>query len=237
MHEDANESTEIHTRVFPMEWIDIGPCTFSSHAQHVANLTNPQPAPSIGGVELFLPPNVYHPGTGLSSSLLVEALSSENLGRTVLDLGCGSGYIGISLYRPGMDLVLADISKDSILSSTENLRRMEIPGRVLESDLFSNLKGLRFDTILFNPPLLDKKIEHEAEIALCDPNGDLLTRFLTEAPQHLISTGCIYFIASNLMNREVLLNGLVGYRYNIISSSFSTQSQVSRWIISARPKH
>ncbi|MFL7964478.1 methyltransferase [Pseudomonas kielensis] len=237
MLEDTIESTKIYPRIFPMDWIEIGPSTFSSHAQHVANLAKPQPAASIGGVELFLPPNVYHPGVGLSSSLLVDALLNENMGRTVLDLGCGSGFVGISLYRQGMDLILADISNASISSTTENLRRIGIPGRVILSDLFSNLKGMRFDTILFNPPLFDKTVEHEAEIALCDPNGDLLTRFLTEAPQHLTSTGCIYFMASNLMNREALLSGLGSYRYRIISSSFSTQSGVSRWIVSARSKH
>lgn len=168
---------------------------------------------------------------------MVDALLSENIGRTVLDLGCGSGFVGISLYDQDMDLVLADISNAAISSTTENLRRMGIPGRVIVSDLFSNLQGMHFDTILFNPPLLDKPVEREAEIALCDPHGDLLTRFLSEASQHLTSNGCIYFMASNLMNREALLGGLDSYRYTIISSSFSTQSEVSRWVVSARLKH
>ncbi len=237
MHQYATESTEAHAQVFPMEWIDIGPITLSSHAQHVADLAKPQPPHSIGDVELFLPPNVYHPGIGLSSSLLVDALLSENIGRTVLDLGCGSGFVGMSLYEQEMDLVLADISTASISSTTENLRRMNIPGRVILSDLFSNLKGMRFDTILFNPPLMDKPVEREAEIALCDPNGDLLTRFLRDAAQHLTPNGCIYFMASNLMNRGALLSGLDSYRYTIVSSSFSTESEVSRWVVSARLKH
>ena len=105
------------------------------------------------------------------------------------------------------------------------------------SDLFDSLQGRFFDSILFNPPLFDKDIEtHEAEVALCDPDGKLLKRFLSEAPAHLNSNGKIYFTASNLMNRGVLLEGLRAYRYEVLSSSFCDKSEVARWLLCASPQ-
>jgi 16S rRNA G1207 methylase RsmC len=237
MRDDCNESALIESQDFPMAWLEPGAKTFMDHARHVANLAKPQPPASINGTALFLPPNVYHPGVGLSSRFLVDTLSNQPLGVSVLDLGCGSGFIGISLYRPEMELVLADISDAALASAAENLRRIGIAAKVVSSDLFVALKERRFDTILFNPPLFDKVIEHEAEVALCDPDGELLGRFLADAPGHLTSEGKVYFIASNLMNRRVLLDGLQGYEYRIISSSLCPLSDVSRWVICAKPKH
>ena len=236
MRKNFHASAQAEAQDFPVAWAEPGPKTFSGHAQHVANLSKPQPPASINGAELFLPPNVYHPGIGLSSRFLVDALLNRPLGDSVLDLGCGSGFIGISLYRSGMALVLADISDAALASAAENLRRMGITAEVVSSDLFLGLGERRFDTILFNPPLLDKSIEHDAEIALCDPNGSLLGRFLADAPDHLTAGRKIYFIASNLMNRGALLSGLEAYRYEIISSSLCAHSDVSRWLVQASPK-
>jgi 16S rRNA G1207 methylase RsmC len=236
MRKNFKDTAQCEAESFPVASITAGTKAFASHAQHVADLAMPQPPASINGIELFLPPNVYHPGIGLSSRFLVDALSNQPLGNVVLDLGCGSGFVGISIYRAGMDLVLADISSDALASATENLRRLGMAAEVVSSDLFRGLQGRQFDTILFNPPLLDKGIEHEAELALCDPDGELLSRFLADAPGHLAPGGKIYFVASNLMNQVALSSGLKTYQYVTICSSICAQSDVSRWLVCAHPK-
>lgn len=152
---------------------------------------------------------------------------------SVLDLGCGSGFVGISIHRPGMDLVLADVSEAALVSASENLRRLDVQAEVVKSDLFEGLRGRRFDAVIFNPPLFDKKIEHEAELALCDPDGALISCFLHDAHDHLTARGKLYFMASNLMNRSALLTGLSAYKYEIIAATHNEQSEVSRWVICA----
>jgi 16S rRNA G1207 methylase RsmC len=226
-------SVQVDREEFPMAWLTPGKTTFTAHAQHVARLAEPQPPVAIGGIELHVPPAVYHPGIGLSSRFFVSALDGRDLAGSVLDLGCGSGFVGISLYRPGMDLVLADISEIALSSASENLRRLGVKAELVRSDLFHALRGRRFDAILFNPPLFDKEIEHEAELALCDPGGWLLTRFLADAQDYLNTRGKIYFIASNLMNYRALLDGLRPYRYEIVAAAHDEPSQVSRWMICA----
>jgi 16S rRNA G1207 methylase RsmC len=233
MLDNSIESGVSGIQDFTQGWIQPGQKTYAGHAEHVARLSLPQPPTSINGIELYLPPNVYHPGVGLSSRFLSEAISKKSLGHAVLDLGCGSGFVGISLYRRGMALVLADISDTALASASENLRRVGITAEVRKSDLFCGLQGRRFDSILFNPPLFDKAIEHEAELALCGPHGALLSRFLVDAPRHLNRGGKIYFTASNLMNRRALLNGLKAYHFEILSFTACAQSDVSRWVVCA----
>ncbi|WP_151635905.1 methyltransferase [Noviherbaspirillum aerium] len=222
---------------FPETWVMPGHKTWASHARHVAHLAQPQPGVSLNGTELCVPANVYHPGIGLSSRFLVDALCALKPGieGAVLDLGCGSGFVGLSLHQPGMKLVLADISPAAVASTSENLRRLGLAAEVMQSDLFRELRGRRFDAIIFNPPLLDKRVEHTAEVALCDPDGRLLSRFLDEAHHHLAAQGKLFFTASNLMNRGALLGGLSKYRYHIIASAHDGQSEVSRWVICATP--
>jgi len=220
---------------FPEAWIAPGRKTFSSHAEHVANLAAPQPPISINGIELCVPTNVYHPGIGLSSRFFVDALSKRQIDGYVLDLGCGSGFVGMSVHRPGMKLVLSDISEAALASTAANLRRLGMQAEIVQSDLFQGLRGRRFDAIIFSPPLFDKAVEHSAEVALCDPGGYLLTRFLNDARNHLAADGKLYFVASNLMNRQALLSGLRTYRYGVIASAQDEASEVSRWIICAEP--
>jgi 16S rRNA G1207 methylase RsmC len=235
MSTQYTEVIQLDTEEFPAIWISPGSKTFASHAKHVAHLAEPQPPVSINGVALCVPPNVYHPGIGLSSRFLVDALYRHNLAGSVLDLGCGSGFVGISLHCPGMDLVLADVSEAALASASANLRRMGLAAEVVASDLFQGLRGRRFDVIIFNPPLFDKHIEHESEVALCDADGRLLTRFLNDAHDYLAAQGKLYFMASNLMNRTALINGLSTYNYEIIADTWDEDSEVSRWVICAEP--
>jgi methylase of polypeptide subunit release factors len=227
------EILQLDSEEFPAVWIAPNGKTFTGHAKHVASLAKLQPPVSIHGVELYVPPHVYHPGIGLSSRFLVDALCECDLAGTVLDMGCGSGFVGISIHRPGINLVLADVSEAALASASENLRRMDVRAEVVKSDLFKGLHGRNFDAVIFNPPLFDKKIEHEAELALCDPDGELISCFLHDAHDYLTARGKLYFTASNLMNRSALLKGLSAYQYEIIAATHDEQSEVSRWVICA----
>lgn len=87
---------------------------------------------------------------------LVEAalgLIKERGYRTVLDLCCGTGCIGISLAAlSGAAVTLADISVDALALARENAEKNGVCARVMETDLFSNITG-SFDLIACNPPV------------------------------------------------------------------------------------
>ena len=86
-------------------------------------------------------------------------LLSENAkiqGKSVLDLGCGYGIIGISLKKkyPDIELSMTDINERAVRLAKENCALNGIEAQVLKSDLFSHpqLREKKFSTILTNPP-------------------------------------------------------------------------------------
>ena len=78
----------------------------------------------------------------------------------LLDMGCGSGVLGLSVFHllaeKNPTLVLADISGDALALSRENAEKLEIDQErisFVESDLFSAIDG-HFDLIAANLPYI-----------------------------------------------------------------------------------
>lgn len=78
-----------------------------------------------------------------------------------LDLGIGSGAIGISLayYRRNARVYGVDISQKALKVANINKERFNLDNiEILESNLFENIDGnIRFHIIASNPPYISKK--------------------------------------------------------------------------------
>lgn len=86
----------------------------------------------------------------------------------ILDLGCGSGCIGLSLALelPNSQVTLADISMDALEVTTMNAERLGLLGKVkiVESNLLSNLFDQEFDVIVTNLPYIGTKKYNDVSI-------------------------------------------------------------------------
>ncbi len=75
---------------------------------------------------------------------------------SVLDLGCGSGVIAITLALelPNAAVFASDVSPDAVEVARENARRLHVAGRIEFGcgDLFTATRGRRFDLVVSNPP-------------------------------------------------------------------------------------
>jgi release factor glutamine methyltransferase len=89
---------------------------------------------------------------------LVEMILEENMMKdlSVLDLGTGSGAIGLALkaHRPDWDVTLSDISKDALDVASANASEHALRVHTVLSDVFSAIDG-QFDIIVSNPPYID----------------------------------------------------------------------------------
>jgi release factor glutamine methyltransferase len=112
-------------------------------------------------------------------------------------MGCGSGVLGLTLAaaRPGWELILADVSPDSLSLARENEAKLEVSNAAfLESDLFSAIAG-EFDGIVANLPYVPesdratmaREVLHDPALALFSgADGlDLIRKFIPEAFQRL----------------------------------------------------
>jgi release factor glutamine methyltransferase len=130
---------------------------------------------------------------------LAEWILSMSMGDDlkVLDMGCGSGVLGLTLAaeRPTWHVTLADVSEDALALAKENAAALGISNaRFLRSDLFSAVEG-EFDGVVANLPYvpeserpsLSREVMHDPALALFGgADGlDVIRRFIPEAFRRL----------------------------------------------------
>ncbi len=110
----------------------------------------------LGTMETFISDDgVFSKDTlDFGSRVLLETIIGFPLNGSLLDLGCGMGYIGIMLkkYQPHLDLTMADVNETAVALALENSALYHQENRVLVSDGFENIDGT-FDCIVCNPPI------------------------------------------------------------------------------------
>lgn len=94
-------------------------------------------------------------GIDYGSRVLIEAMDIHEDAQ-VLDVGCGYGPMGLSaayLAAKG-HVTMIDVNERAVQLAKENAKLNGITNvTILESDLFSSVKGKMFDVILTNPPI------------------------------------------------------------------------------------
>lgn len=129
----------------------------------------------------------------------------------ILDLCTGSGCIGIACAYafPDAEVQLSDISFDALAVAEENIQQHGLEDRVfaMQSDLFDNLAGQKFDLIVSNPPYVDAddladmppEYHAEPEIGLGsgDDGLDFTRRLLHEASDYLTDDGVLIVEVGN----------------------------------------
>jgi release factor glutamine methyltransferase len=156
----------------------------------------------INEFTLTIRPTVFHPALYQSSRILAEVLSDRNLsGKCVLDMGTGSGIIALHAARGGANVVGVDVNPEAVACARENVRAngYETWIRVVEGDLFSFLRGEKFDTIVWNPPFyVGDPRNPEQKAWLAGQDYQKLQEFASQLPLHLKDGGeCIVILSSD----------------------------------------
>ena len=160
--------------------------------------------------------------------LIEKALSKINAHDLyeILDLGCGTGIIGITiaLERPLSNVTLIDQSEHAIQNTKENQTLHQVTNVMIQkSDWFSALDQTRFDVILSNPPYLEyndphlsQGLEDEPLDALVSgPTGIEAIQYIIEnAKNHIKPSGWLFI--EHGYNQAIILKDLFeknGYQH------------------------
>lgn len=157
------------------------------------------------GRDFYLEDGVLIPR--FETEILIENIL--NLGvdfKNILDIGCGSGIISITLAleMPKSNVLGVDISKVALDVSNRNKELLEARNcEFKESNLFSALEGKKFDLIVSNPPyinkedmeVLDERVKKEPELALFggEDGLDFYKAIIEKSHEHLNENGYIAF--------------------------------------------
>lgn len=152
----------------------------------------------IGWTCLRIAPTVFHPKFFGSSLILARFVETLNLkGRHFLDMGTGSGIIGLSAAHSGADVTAVDINPEAVRCAEANAAAAALGMKCLESDLFSGLANERFDVIAWNPPFYAKAPADMTEAAWFAGEGfSVILRFAAELREHLCQGGAAYVVFS-----------------------------------------
>ena len=160
--------------------------------------------------------------------LIEKALSKINANDLyeILDLGCGTGIIGITiaLERPLSNVTLIDQSDHAIQNTKENQTLHQVTNVMIQkSDWFSALDQTRFDVILSNPPYLEDNDPHLSQgledepldALVSGPTGIEAIQYIIEnAKNHIKPSGWLFI--EHGYNQAIILKDLFeknGYQH------------------------
>lgn len=158
------------------------------------------------GLRLDVPAGVFHPGLFFSSRFVVRALDKLELaGIRVLDVGCGSGVLGIAAARAGATVTAVDINPAAVAVTGANARRNNVAVAALESDLLDAVDGETFDLILVNPPYFAADPTDDASRAFFAGAGfEYFDRFFAQIRPHLVGGARVLMVLSGTCDLDAI---------------------------------
>ena len=141
---------------------------------------------------LTLPGVFSHGKLDVGTQVLLQHLPAPAHGK-LLDLGCGSGIIGLSLkqQQPKLEVTLADVDAFALRSAQLNSMRLGAESHTQASDGLQNIDG-RFDYIISNPPF------HQGK----DTDYQFAQQLFQQAGQHLVADGQLWLVANRHLPYE-----------------------------------
>ena len=148
---------------------------------------------------------IPRPETEELVGILLNQFSSSIEPSRILDVGCGSGVIGISLAIRWKDshVTMVDCSEDALSLSKENAINLKLNGSRINymcTDLLNDVEG-SFDLIVANLPYVDpdeingleSELSFEPRNALDGGEGGtaLISRFISQVPDSLTGQGLL----------------------------------------------
>ncbi len=150
-------------------------------------------------IEIDVLPEVYNPSD--DSFLLLKVVDGVTSGKSILEMGPGTGLLSIHAAKLGARVTAADINPHAVECTIRNAARSGVRIEVVRSDLFEKVQG-NYDVIVFNPPYLPGSASSTSWIERAWSGGDegseVAVRFLNEAWKHLSPGGSIFMILSSV---------------------------------------
>ena len=142
------------------------------------------------GIRILVKRGVFHPDFFFSTKFLLGGLEKENFqGKTLLELGAGSGLISFYAAKQGAIVTATDISTIAIEGLKINQQKLNLQHsifRILQTDLFENIPVQPFDYILLNPPFYAREIKNEAELGWnAGKELEYFTKLFTQMHQYV----------------------------------------------------
>lgn len=113
--------------------------------------------------------------------------------KTLLDIGCGCGPIGIYVSHLGFTVDMSDVNKRAIHLSKMSLKEQGLNANVFESDAYKNITN-KYDYIVSNPPIRVGK--------------EKLYEIVMNAKEHLKDDGSLWIVVRKQQGAESMVRDM-----------------------------
>lgn len=149
-----------------------------------------------------LPKSVYSPSD--DSHLMLGAIAQIPVeGKKVVDIGTGSGILGLFCAMRGGRVTATDVDATALGCARRTAERLGTTIEFALSDMFSNVHG-KFDLVLFNPPYVPSTTVEDRTVDGGPGGLTFMKRFLKELPAHLNRDGVGLCLVSSINEPESL---------------------------------
>ena len=159
----------------------------------------------VAGLDLTVLPSVFHPKIFVTSGFFAQFLQSLDMtGKSVVEVGTGSGILALSAAKAGAASVLAlDINPKAVETAQLNAERNGLRQvTALESNLFSAVPAsAQFDVIISSPPSFSGEPRDAADRAWhAGPGYRDIVPLFAQAAVRLKADGRMYLLLSSDTN-------------------------------------
>ena len=145
-------------------------------------------------------------------NLIEEIFPNKNL--KVIDLGTGSGCIGLTLKSKlkDLDVTLLDISDKALEVAKQNAQNLNLDVTLIQNDMLENINE-KYDVIISNPPYIKTEEEIEDIVKNNEPHLalyagvdglDCYKKILKEAPNNVKDTFLIAFEIGYTQKEDII---------------------------------
>ena len=128
------------------------------------------------------------------TELLLKNFKYDNpSNKTLLDIGCGCGPIGIYASHLGFAVDMSDVNKRAIHLSKMSLKEQNLNANVFESDAYKNITN-KYDYIVSNPPIRVGK--------------EKLYEIVMNAKEHLKDGGSLWIVVRKQQGAESMIRDM-----------------------------
>ena len=146
-------------------------------------------------------------------SLFLDATAGEIEQKVLIDVGTGSGCLGITsaLERTNISVILSDISKDALRIAEKNADEYHARVKIQQQSLLNGqLEPVNY--IFANLPYVDKdwevspELQYEPKIALFTEDGGLklILELIQQAPRCLTPNGQLFIEADPTQHERII---------------------------------
>jgi release factor glutamine methyltransferase len=164
---------------------------------------------------LPVPEGIYAPSD--DSFLMLDVLSALPVqNKEVLDLGTGSGILGLYCAMRGAKVTITDQDEEALRYAQKAAQTLGVNLAALVSNLFSSISG-KFDLVMFNPPYLPSIGREDPTVDGGNAGAMLSRKFLGDLGKHLKSDGHALLLVSSLNDPSSLIAEHSEYAFSVLA--------------------